>query len=1007
MSGGFFEEPPARAARPARPTAPPQRSRALLATAVVLVVGFFLISVFTGVWTDRLWFRSVNYSTVFTTMLGTRVVLFVAFGAIMGVFVGVNVYLAYRFRPVFRPASSEQAQLDRYREFVTPIRRWLLVGISLLIGLFAGASGSGKWRDFLLWRNSTPFGTTDPYFNRDIGFYVFELPWLHYLVGFAMAAIVLAVLASSVVHYLFGGIRLQARHDRLSDAAQVQLSVLLGLFLLFKAADYWLDRFDLTTDTSGRHTGMTYTIENAVLPSKNILMFIALLCAVLLFANVFRRTWMLPAVGLALLALSAILLGVLWPGIVQQFTVKPSEPDKEGPYIARNIEGTRAAYDINDAEVTQYDANVSLSPEQLKADAESIPGIRLLDPALVSSTFENLQQVRGYYSVPKVLDVDRYTINGETRDTVVAVRELDQSGPQSQQRNWANDHTVYTHGFGVIAAYGNQRNGDGELVANDGEPAWAEQNIPPQGELSESGEGYEPRIYFGEQSPQYSVVGSTDGRDVELDIPEEVDSGSPQNNTYDGAAGVPVGSLFNKLLYAVKYSEPNLVLSNRVNDSSRIIYERNPKDRVEKVAPWLSVDNDSYPAVVDGRVVWILDAYTTTDRYPMSEKRSLSAMTTDSLNTNTAFATLPTDEINYMRNSVKAVVDAYDGTVTLYEWDQEDPILKAWMGAFDGVVKPRETIPDALLEHMRYPQDLFKVQRFMLAEYHVTEAQAFYNGTDRWKVPEDPEIGNQSQPPYRLSVKTPTGGDEPQFSLTSVFVPTARQNLASFISVNSEASSDDYGKIRILRLPGNTQIQGPSQIANTFAADEAIQQALLPFRNNSEVQLGNLLTLPVGDGLLYVQPVYTLRQTGEASYPVLRYVLASFGKEAGFGPTLNSALDDVLGTRGTENSLVEPGEPGDPGPTDPEPPDPGGGEPGASADVQALLEEADATFEEAEQALREGDFAAYGELEQEARDLLAQALELAARESNANNNNDSGGGGGNDNNNASGGGSGG
>ena len=722
---GFFEEPPARPRPAATRTPPPQRSRALLGTAVVLVVGFFLVSVFTGVWTDRLWFSSVNYSTVFTTMLSTRVVLFLVFGSAMGLFVAANVYLAYRFRPMFRPASAEQANLDRYREFVNPIRGWLLAGIGVLFAVFAGASGSGRWRDFLLWRNSTPFQATDPYFERDIGYYVFELPWLHYLVGFAMAAIVVSVLAAAVVHYLFGGIRLQARRDRLSDAAQVQLSVLLGLFLLFKAADYYLDRFDLTSDTSGRHTGMTYTLENAVLPSKNILMFIALLCAILLFANVFRRTWMLPAVGLALLALSAILLGVLWPGIVQQFTVRPSEPDREGPYIARNIEGTRTAYDIDDVEVTQYDANVSLSPEQLKADAESIPGIRLLDPALVSSTFENLQQVRGYYRVPEVLDVDRYPVNGETRDTVVAVRELDLRGLQPQQRNWSNDHTVYTHGFGVIAAYGNQRNGQGELVANDGEPAWAEQDIPPQGELSEQSGGYQPRIYFGERSPQYSVVGSADGRDFELDIPEAEGTGSQRNNTYTGAAGVPIGGLFNKLLYAVRFSEPNLVLSSRVNEESKIIYERNPRDRVQKVAPWLSVDNDPYPAIVDGRVVWILDAYTTTDRYPMSEKRSLQSMTTDALNTNTAFATLPTDEINYMRNSVKAVVDAYDGTVTLYEWDTEDPILDAWMGAFDGVVKPRETIPEGLLAHMRYPEDLFKVQRNMLAEYHVTEPQPF------------------------------------------------------------------------------------------------------------------------------------------------------------------------------------------------------------------------------------------------------------------------------------------
>ena len=974
---GFFDEPPAAQSRPAAATQPPpQRSRALLGTVVVLVLAFFLISVFTGIWTDRLWFRSVDYSSVFTKMLTTRILLFAIFGAVMGLFVAANIIVAYRVRPMFRPASLEQANLDRYRDVVDPLRRWLVVGVSVLLGVFAGASGSGQWREFLMWRNKSPFGTTDPYFGRDIGFYVFELPWLHYLVSFAMAITVVGLIAAALVHYLFGGIRLQAQRDKFSGAAQAQVSVLLGLFLLFKAADYYLDRFDLTTDTGGLITGMTYTDDHAVLPSKNILLFIALICAVLMFANVFRRTWMLPAVGLALLVLSSILLGVLWPGIVQQFQVKPSEPDKEGPYINRNIQATRAAYDIDDIEVTQYDANATLSPQQLKADAQSIPGIRLLDPALVSDTFEQLQQVRGYYSVPDVLDIDRYPVNGELRDMVMAVRELNQAGLGDEQRNWANLHTVYTHGYGVIAAYGNQRDNQGELVSNDGEPEWAEQDIPPRGDLTELTEnGYQPRIYFGESSPDYSIVGQpAGGNDVELDIPEQADSGGrPQNNTYDGEAGVPVGGLFSKLLYAVKFSEPNIVLSNRVNDSSRIIYDRAPRTRVQKVAPWLTVDGDSYPAIVDGRVVWILDAYTTTDRYPISEKRSLTDMTSDALNPQTAYATLPTDDINYIRNSVKAVVDAYDGTVTLYEWDQEDPILKAWSSAFPGVVEPRESIPDELLSHMRYPEDLFKVQRNLLAEYHVTRAQTFYNSTDQWEVPEDPTDRTKSQPPYRLSVRTPTGGAEPVFSLTSVFVPQNRQNLASFISVDADAAQEDYGQLRILRLPGNTQIPGPSQIANQFAADEEIQNALLAFtRTNSKALYGNLLTLPVGDGLLYVQPLYTLREAGEGTYPVLRFVLVSFGKEVGYGPTLASALDNVLGVTDAGESVTDPDDPAEPPPGEqPTTPPPG------NATVASLLGQAESKFEEAEQALQDGDLQGYADAQAEARDLVERALQAA------------------------------
>ena len=966
---GFFEgdDPPARSRRPG--LAASRRPRVLIGTAVVLVLAFFLLSVFDGIWTDRLWFGSIGYPQVFSTVLTTRVLLFVVFGILMGAFVALNIGLAYRSRPLFRPASSEQASLDRYRSVILPLRRWLLIGIGVLVGIFAGASGASQWRQFLLWRHQVPFGKTDPFFGKDIGFFVFTLPWLHYLVNFGMAATFLALVAAAIVHYLFGGIRLQVKRDKLSGAAQAQISALLGLFVLFKSADYWLDRYDLDTAHGSRFTGMGYTDYHAVLPSKNILTFIALICAVLFFANVFRRTWMLPTIGLGLLALSAILLGALWPGIVQQFQVTPSEADKEAPYIAKNIEATRQAFDVADAKVIPYDAKLKLSPQQVLNNS-SIPSVRLLDPALESTTFDQLQQVRGYYSVPKVLDVDRYKINGRERDLVIAVRELNQTGIPAAQRNWTNLHTVYTHGFGVIAAFGNQRNVDNQPDVNGGEPVWAEQDIPPRGYLSQmSPTGFQPRIYFGENSPSYSIVGKVPGgRSVELDIPEQTASGSPRTNTYTGSAGVPVGGLFNKLLYAVKFGEPNIVLSNRVNPDSRILYNRDPRQRLEQVAPWLTVDGDPYPAVLNGHVDWILDGYTTTDRYPMSELRSLSDMTSDSLNPRTSYATLPSDQINYMRNSVKAVVDAYTGKVTLYNWDN-DPILRAWSAAFPGVVQPRKDIPPALLAHMRYPEDLFKVQRNILAQYHVTKPQPFYNGTDLWKVPEDPAVAGQTQPPYRLSVTMPGTGPTPRFSLTSDYVPYKRQNLAAFIAADSDASNPaDYGQLRILRLPGSNQIPGPGQIANTFAADAAIQQKLLPYQKTSKVRYGNLLTLPVGGGLLYVQPVYTLRQTGAGSYPVLRYVLASFGQKVGFGTTLGAALDDVLGTS------VFGGPPSGGQGTGPS-----GGNlpPGTSGTVTQLLQQAQAKFGEAQAALKRGDLQGYAAAEAAAQSLVKQALQAA------------------------------
>ena len=571
-----------------------------------------------------------------------------------------------------------------------------------MLGAFAGSSAIGEWRDYMLWRNGTDFGTTDPWFDKDISFYVFTLPWLHYLVDFAMAVLVVALIAAVVVHYLYGGIRLQATRDRLSGAAQVQVSVLLGLFVLVKALDYYLDRFDLVHKSGSLITGMDYTADNAILPAKNILLGIAVICAILFFVNVWRRTWLLPSVGLALLAVSAILLGLIWPGIVQQFQVKPSEADKEAPYIQANIDATLAAYDVgkDKVEVEKFsDSTVDEPPVTLNAKTSSIP---LVDPKLVRQTFEQNQQERAYYSVADVLDVDRYQIGGIDRALVLGVREMDQSGIDPGDRNWSNLHTVYTHGSGVIAAYANQRTEANRVpsVNDDDKTQWAEGQGAGEDALTTTTGGFKQQVYFGELSPDYSVVGksSKDSKSVELDLGSSDASGESTDvtTTYDGKGGVPVGSTFRQLMYAVKFGEPNFLLSGRVNANSEVIYNRDPTTRVRKFAPWLSVDSDPYPTVVNGRIVWVLDGYTTTNNYPGAERESFKKMVDDSLQDQNELRTLPTDEINYMRNAVKATVDAYDGTVTLYEWDDSDPILKTWEKAFPGTVQPKADIPEEL-----------------------------------------------------------------------------------------------------------------------------------------------------------------------------------------------------------------------------------------------------------------------------------------------------------------------
>ncbi len=940
-----------------------RRRRVLVPTLITLAVLLFIGSIFTSVWTDRLWFDSVDYAEVFRTVLLTRVSLFLVLGLAFGLFVVGNIYLAWRFRPESVPMRRDDPAF-RYRQTLTPILRPVLIVLGLVLTAFAGSVGASHWDTFQMWSNSSSFGVKDPQFGKDVGFYVFDYPWLRFLTSFSFSMVVVAVIAVVFISYVFGGIRLAGRGPRFTRAAQVHLSVLLGLGVLLRAVSYYLDRFGLAVGSSALFDGIGYTDANARIPARNILIGVAIVCALLLFAAAIIRSWVLPAIGLGLLLLTSILIGGIWPFIMQSFQVKPSEPDKEGPYIARNIEATRVAYDVADTKPQNYTAKTTLTPAELTKSAESRVSTRLLDPTLIRDSFEQLQQVRGYYSVPPTLDVDRYKI-GESeapQDIIIAARELNLAGLQASQRNWANDHTVYTHGYGVIAARGNQR-------GPQGEPVWVEKDIPPTGELKLD---QAPRIYFGENSPEYSIVGRPKGATpIEVDIPRGGqaagdDKANATQNTYDGAGGVPIGSFFNRALYAFAFAEPNIVLSNRVNAASKILYDRHPRERVEKVAPWLTVDGDTYPAVVDGKVVWIVDAYTTSNSYPYSEHRSLREATDDTLTQGRAQAALPTDQVNYMRNSVKAVVDAYDGSVKLYQWDTKDPVLKTWMKVFPGAVEPKSAIKEPLLEHLRYPVDMFKVQRDVLREYHVTDAQTFYEGGERWKVPEDP-AGTQSslQPPYYLSVSTPgeKADQPPEFSLTTVYLPNSRQNLASFVSVNSEATADDYGKLKILQLPSDTQLDGPSQIANRFSSDRGVTQALLQFRqSDARVLNGNLLTLPVGDGLLYVQPVYIQRSAAEGTYPVLQFVAASFGQDVGFGQTLDEALRVALGLE--EGSTDTGGEGGEP------PPD---GEPTEQKSPSDYLADASKAYNEAQDALKKGDLATYQRKINEMNDRIEDA----------------------------------
>ncbi|MFD8416678.1 MULTISPECIES: UPF0182 family membrane protein [unclassified Streptomyces] len=934
---------------------PSRRSRTLLMTLGVLAVLGMAFVMFAGFWTDWLWFRSVKYSTVFTTTLWTRVGLFAVFGLLMAGAVGLNMWLAHRLRPPLSAMSMEQQSLDRYRMSIAPYKKWLLLGIAALVGMIAGASAAGQWKTWLMYVNGVPFGRKDPQFKLDVSFYTFDLPWYRFLLGFGFAAVILSVIAAVVVHYLYGGLRVTSPGARATAAATGHLSVLLGLFVTLKAVAYWLDRYGLAVKSSDfkaadNWTGLRYVDANAYLPAKTILVAIAAICAVLFFATLWRRTWQLPVIGFGLMVLSAILIGGLYPAIVQKFQVQPNEQAKEAPYVEKNIKATRDAYGIDGSDVKDYPGVPQTDDKaKLRQAAGTTASIRILDPNIVSPAFQQLQQVKGYYAFPSTLAVDRYS----AQDTVIGLRELNISG--IPKNNWINDHFKYTHGYGVVAAKGTS-------VDSQGAPDFTQSDLPSKGMF---GTDFEQRIYYGERTTQYSIVG---GPQKELDYSD--DKGEKETS-YRGDSGVSLDNPVNRAAYALAFSEPQILYSGAIGDGSRILYNRTPKERVEAVAPWLTIDGAPYPAVIDGRVKWIVDAYTTTNGYPYASRTTLGQSTADSLTNSQRAVVAQENQVNYIRNSVKATVDAYDGTVSLYQWDAEDPVLKTWMKAFPGTVKARSEISKPLMDHLRYPQDLFKVQRELLTRYHVTDPQTFLSGSEAWAVPDDPTTkAGTAVPPYYLSMKMPGQTEKDQvFSLTTTFTPNERDNLSAFMAVNADPGTPDYGKIRILKLPTSKPVDGPKQVQSKFQSEPKIAESIRLLRGgDSEVEYGNLLAVPLEGGMLYVEPVY-VRSAG-LKYPLLRKVLVTYGGQTAFEDTLDKALNVVFGAEAPTTPVNPP--PGEGTVTPPTAQDP---------TVKAALADAQKAVEEADKAMKAGDWAAYGKAQSDLQAALKRAIDAEAKQS--------------------------
>jgi uncharacterized protein len=943
----------------------PRVSPATIAIGILVAIGASLLGA-AGFYTDWLWFDHLGYLSVFTTQFFSQIILFLIGAFSFGLVTGLSLWLAYRFRPVYLKFPDESSPFEQYRQMLEQLRKIVMIGVPVALGILAGLAVAPSWPVVLSWLNSTVFGQVDAQFGLDYSFYLFELPFYVALVGFISGALLLAIILAAGVHIIYGSIKFNGRNSFVSKAARVQIALLATLYLITQGVSLWLDQYATVTSSSGLFTGATYSDVHATIPGLQILALIALVVAGLFLVTAFVGKWRLAVTATGLMVVSSLVLGGLFPWVVQTFQVVPNERTLEAPYIQRNIEATRSAFGIDIVEKVDYNAKTDATPGALRADAETTASIRIIDPALVSASFRQLEQFRQYYNFPGQLDVDRYEIDGKVQDTVIAVRELNQRG-LGESQSWYNNVIVYTHGYGVVAAYGNQR-------TVDGQPLFMQSGIPSSGKLGE----YEPRVYFGENSPTYSIVGAPEGSEPrELDYPAGDGDNDQTYNTFSGDGGPNISGLVPRLAYALKFQSEQILLSDAINSESQILYNRDPRQRVQAVAPYLQLDSDVYPAIVDGRLLWIVDGYTTSNNFPYSKAENLAQAIADS----TSPSIDVRGQVNYMRNSVKATVDAYDGKVTLYQWDDEDPVLKTWMKIFPDTVLPMTEMSGDLMAHVRYPTDLFKVQRSVLGSYHVTEAGAFYSQQDAWMTPNDPVGGTgvgTLQPPYYLTMQVP-GTSSPNFSLYSTFIPrstgeSSRNVLTGYLVANADAGTeagkraDDYGRLKLLTLPKSTIVPGPGQVQNNFNADAEVSRLLNILRQGStRVLNGNLLTLPVGGGLLYVQPVY-VQSTGETSFPLLKKILVAFGDKIAFEDTLDEALSVLFGSSGIT-----------PTPTDPETPQPVDPEnPGTLSPLDAALQLALEAIREKEAAMASGDWTAFGQAEAK----LKRAIEAAIAASN-------------------------
>ncbi len=927
----------------------------LIAFGVVAFFGLTSLRGVAGFWTTFLWFEELGLTSVWKGVLGTKILLVLVFTAIFFALLFANLVIADRLAPRFRAIGPEDELVQRYRQVVGPHAGKVRLGVSVLFALLAGTGVSAQWHNWLLYRNAVDFGVKDPQFGRDVGYFVFKIPFLSFLVDWAFVAVVIVAVITLVAHYLNGGIRMQAPMQRVTPQVKAHVSVLLACLALIKAVGYYFQRFELSFSTRGVVDGATYSDVKAQLPALELLVIISIAAALMLFYNIRRKGWALPVIGVGLWALISVVVGAIVPAFIQKFRVEPSELARERVYIERNINATLTALQLDDVEEVPFSYDETLNAAELAANADIVRNVRLWDPLYVKETFQKLQEIRSYYQFNDV-DIDRYQLDGRTTQTIVSARELNSADLPSQ--SWVNRHLSFTHGFGALVAPAN-------AVTSDGQPNFTLKDIPPSG----TPELTQPRIYYGENTGGYAVV-KTKQREIDF---QDQQKGTTRFSTYNGTGGVPLSSFFRRAAFALRFAEVNMLISNLITPESRAIFIRDIGDRVRTAAPFLRYDADPYPVVVDGKLLWVQDAYTTTSRYPYAQRGDTDRIP-DGSGLRVGF--------NYARNSVKVVTDAFNGTMTFYVVDDKDPIIKAYQKAFPDLFTPGSEISAELRSHLRYPEDLFRVQTNMYGRYHITDPAEFYNAGDAWDISQDPGNGSPAVPneattsttavgaapgslvrgakgkrmdPTYLLLRLP-GEDDASFLILQPFVPRSQgdrqQNLSAFMVAKSDP--DEYGKLKAFVMPRGEQIDGPALVDARAAADTEISREIT-FLNQqgSEVKLGNVQVIPIETSLLYVRPLYV--QSSRNPLPEFKRAIVVFGNKAVIGDSLAEALTKIFGdapetleeTPGATPPVTVPGQ------------TPPAGGPGDAATVQRLLGEAQAAYDAAQTALKAGDLAEY------------------------------------------------